>query len=138
MISLDKKEYLCRYHNLEVRIEKKKAYIDFCEEKARSIPGPVYDDMPHSPNPSTEAPFVKWVLRRIDAEAELKVLLDEAAVIKADTEATISKMINEEERRVLILHYIDWLPWSEIEDAMYQSKSSLMRLHRRALDNLVL
>jgi len=138
VITLEKKEYLCRYHNIEEKIIKKKAYIAFCEEKAKSIPGPIYDDMPHSPNPNTEAPFVKWVFRRIDAEAELKVLLDNAAMVKAEIEATIARMINEEERRVLILHYIDWLPWSEIENAMFQSKSSLMRLHRRALDNLVL
>lgn len=138
VITLEKKEYLCRYHNIEEKIIKKKAYIAFCIEKAGSIPGPCYGEKINNPNPSTEAPFVKWIYRRIDAEAELKVLIDNAALVKAEIEATIARMINEEERRVLILHYIDWLPWSEIEDAMFQSKSSLMRLHRRALDNLVL
>ena len=61
-----------------------------------------------------------------------------ASVVKVEIESSISKMMNEDERLVLTLHYLDWLSWSEIEDAMYASKSTLMRLHRRALDNLVL
>lgn len=37
--NLEKKECLCRYHNLEIKIEKKKAYIDFCNETASLITG---------------------------------------------------------------------------------------------------
>ena len=135
---MEKKEYLCRYHNLIEKIDKKKAYIAFCEEKAKSIPGQDFSVERVDHTPSYEAPFVKWVLRGLDAERELKDLEEAASKVKNEIESTISKMINEDERMVLILHYIDWLSWTEIEDAMFASKSTLMRLHRRALDNLVL
>ena len=81
---------------------------------------------------------VDLFVRGLDAERELKDLEEAASKVKNEIESTISKMINEDERMVLILHYIDWLSWTEIEDAMFASKSTLMRLHRRALDNLVL
>ena len=135
---MDKKEFLCRYHNLIEKIDKKKAYIAFCEERAQSIPGQDFSIERVDHTPSYEAPFVKWVLRGLDAERELKNLEEAASKVKNEIESTISKMINEDERTVLILHYIDWLSWAEIEDAMYASKSTLMRLHRRALENLVL
>jgi len=137
-MNLEKKEYLCRYHNLIEKIEKKKQYIAFCEERSHSIPGQDFSQERVDCSPSYEAPFVKWVLRGLDAERELKELEASASAVKGEIESSISKMVNEDERLVLILHYIDWLSWSEIEDAMYASKSTLMRLHRRALDNLVL
>jgi hypothetical protein len=135
---LDKKEYLSRYHNLIERIEKKKQYIAFCEERPQSIPGQDFSQERVDCTPSYEAPFVKWVLRGLDAERELKELGSKASIVKDEIESTISKMIDEDEKLLLTLHYIDWLSWSEIENAMYASKSSLIRLHRRALDNLVL
>ena len=138
VVVLDKKEFLCRYHNLIERIEKKKHYIAFCEERAKSIPGQDFSVERVDHTPSYEAPFVKWVLRGLDAERELKDLEVDAANVKEEIESCISKMEHEDERRVLTFHYIDWLSWAEIEDAMFASKSSLMRLHRRALDNLVL
>lgn len=137
-MNLEKKEYLCRYHNLIEKIEKKKQYIAFCEERSHSIPGQDFSQERVDCSPSYEAPFVKWVLRGLDAERELKELEASASIVKVEIESSISKMINEDERLILILHYLDWLSWSEIEDAMYASKSTLMRLHRRALDNLVL
>lgn len=135
---MDKKEYLSRYHNLIERIERKKQYIAFCEERSQSIPGQDFSQERVDCTPSYEAPFVKWVLRGLDAERELKELELKASIVKDEIESSISKMIDEDEKLLLTLHYIDWLSWSEIENVMYASKSSLIRLHRKALDNLVL
>lgn len=56
--NLEKKEYLCRYHNLEIKIEKKKAYINFCNEKASSISGQDFNVERVDHTSSFEAPFV--------------------------------------------------------------------------------
>lgn len=135
---MDKKEYLSRYHNLIERIERKKQYIAFCEEQSHSIPGQDFSVERVDHTPSFEAPFVKWVIRGLDAERELKDLEAKASVVKVEIETSIANVIDEDERLVLTLHYLDWLSWSEIEKVIYASKSTLMRLHRRALDNLVL
>ena len=65
---MDKKAYLCRYHNLLEKIEKKKEYIRFCDERAKSVPGQDFSIERVDHTPPYEAPFVKWVLKGIDAE----------------------------------------------------------------------
>lgn len=135
---MDKKEFLSRFHNLQEKIEKKKAYIEFCEERATSISSPVLSDMPRSPNRSTEAPFVKWIYKKLDAEDELKDLESKLEVVRTEIETAISKLENEELEQVLLYHYIDWYSWTVIESKMFLSKSSLIRLHREALEKLVI
>ena len=134
---MDKKEYLCRYHNLIEKIDRMKQYIAFCKEKSQSIPGQDFSKERVDCTPSYEAPFVKWVLRGLDAENELKDLEAKASVVKVEIETSITNVIDEDERLVLTLHYLDWLSWSEIENVMHLSKSTLMRLYRRALENFI-
>lgn len=131
---MDKKTYLCRYHNLLEKIQKKKEYITFCEERSNSIPGPCYDKIGTNPSPNLDAPFVKWIYRRIDAEAELKELEEKAAKAKMEIEEVISNLKNEDYERLLIYRYIDWLTWDEIGERMYFSRSTVKRWHKEALE----
>lgn len=97
---MEKKEYLCRYHNLIEKIDKKKSYIAFCDERAKSIPGQYFSQERVDHTPSYEAPFVKWVLRGLYAERELKDLEEATSKVKNEIESTIPKIINEDERMV--------------------------------------
>lgn len=133
---MDKTEFLSRYHNLEIKIQKKKEYIDFCEERSNSIPGPCYDKIGSNPSPNLDAPFVKWIYRKIDAEAELKELEEKAAKAKTDIEEVISNLENEDYKRLLTYRYIDWLTWDEIGERMYLSRSTVKRWHKEALETM--
>lgn len=133
---MDKKTYLCRYHNILEKIAKKKEYIAFCEERSNSIPGPCYDKIGSNPSPNLDAPFVKWIYRKIDAEAELKELEEKAAKAKTDIEEVISNLENEDYKRLLIYRYIDWLTWDEIGERMYMSRSTVKRWHKEALETM--
>lgn len=53
-------------------IKKKKDYIAFCNERASSIPGQNFTTPRVDHTPSYEAPFVRWILKASDVEAELK------------------------------------------------------------------
>ena len=130
---MDKKTYLCRYHNLLERIEKKKEYIDFCNERAGSIPGPSYGERINNPSPSYEAPFVKWIYRAMDAEEELKQLEEKAKKVKMEIETTIAKLEDETLQMILIYRYIDWLTWSEISNKVYWSDKTVRRKHDLAI-----
>ena len=133
---MDKKEFLCRYHNLQLRIEKLKDYIEFCHERSVSVGSPVYDGMPHSPNRPTEAPFVKWVYKALDAEQELKDLEAKLEVVRTEIETAISKLENEEYQQLLMYRYIDCLVWSEIEQKMFVSTTTRKRWHEKAIELL--
>lgn len=130
---MDKINYLCRYHNLIEKIEKKKEYIAFCNERAGSIPGPSYGERINNPSPSHEAPFVKWVYRAIDAEEELKRLEDKAKNAKQEIETAIAKLEDETLQMILIYRYIDWLTWNEIATRVYYSDKTVRRKHDLAI-----
>jgi len=134
---MDKKTYLCRYHNLLEKIQKKKEYIAFCHERAGSIPGPQYGERINNPSPSYEAPFVKWIYRAIDAEDELKDLEAKAELAKQEIETSISKIGDEDLQMILIYRYIDWLSWIEIANKIYCSLASVYRKHNEALEKLI-
>ena len=135
---MDKIKFLCKSHNLQIQIEKKKEYISFCEERSHSIPGPCYDKIGTNPSPSLEAPFVKWIYRRIDAEAELKELEETATAAKIEVEDAISKLDDPDMERVLIYRYIDWKSWREISEKMYYSSTTVRRKHEEAIAKLPL
>lgn len=131
---MDKKTYLCRYHNILEKIEKKKQYIDFCEERANSIPGPKYDDMPRNPNVNTEAPFVRWIFKRIETEEELEELEKKLAIVKMEIEKAINTVKEEDLQMILTYRYIDWLTWSEIAAKVYYSDKTIRRKHDQAIE----
>ena len=87
---MDKKTYLCRYHNLLEKIQKKKEYIAFCHERAGSIPGPQYGERINNPSPSYEAPFVRWIFKGIEAEEELEELEKKLKIVKMEIEKAIN------------------------------------------------
>lgn len=134
---MDKKTYLCRYHNLLEKIQKKKEYIAFCHERAGSIPGPSFGERVNNPSPSYEAPFVKWIYRAIDAEDELKDLEAKAELAKQEIETVISKLGDEDLQMILIYRYIDWLSWIEISNKIYCSLASIYRKHNEAIEKLI-
>ena len=134
---MDKKTYLCRYHNLLEKIQKKKEYIAFCHERAGSIPGPSFGERVNNPSPSYEAPFVKWIYRAIDAESELKDLETKAELAKQEIETVISKLGDEDLQMILIYRYIDWLSWIEISNKIYCSLASIYRKHNEAIEKLI-
>ena len=135
---MDKKEFLCRYHNLKLRIEKVEDYIDFCDERSKSVPGPSYGDMPRNPNAPTEAPFVKWIYKMLDAQEELKKLKEKATSAKNQIESAIAEIDDESLQQLLVYRYIDWLSWSEIESRLYISQTTRKRWHDKALELLVI
>lgn len=131
---MDKKTYLCRYHNILEKIEKKKQYIDFCNERASSIPGPVYGERINNPSPSYEAPFVRWIYKSIEAEEELEELEKKASLIRMEIEKAINTVKDEDLQMILTYRYIDWLTWSEIAAKVYYSDKTVRRKHDQAIE----
>ena len=131
------KEYLCRYHNILEGIKVKKQYIEFCKERESSISCPSYDPMPKSPNRDTEAPFVKWMIKRKTAEDELKELVKKSNMVKQETEKTIMALNDESYEMILVMRYLDWMTWEDIGSRLYCSAATIKRKHEKALELLI-
>lgn len=134
---MDKIEFLSRYHDLKVKIQKKKDYIAFCDERSLSIPGPSYGEkIGTNPSPSKDAPFVFWIYKKIEAEEKLKEMEEQIFVVKKEIEEAISSVNNETYEKLLTYRYIDWLSWREIWELLYISKATLYRWRDDAIDKL--
>lgn len=130
---MDKKTYLCRYHNLLEKIEKKKQYLTFCDERASSTPGPNYGERINNPNPNTEAPFVRWVFKKIETEEEIEELEKKLTEVKIQIEIAINTVQDEELQMILTYRYIDWLTWSDIGSKIFSSDKTIRRKHDQAV-----
>lgn len=131
---MDKKTYLCRYHNILEKIEKKKEYIAFCQERASSPPGQDFTIPRVDHTPSNEAYFVRWVFKEIEAEEELKKLEEQLLTVKLEVETAIASVKDEELEMILNYRYIDWLSWSEISNKVYYSEKTVRRRHDFAIE----
>ncbi|MBP5343351.1 DUF1492 domain-containing protein [bacterium] len=131
---MDKKTYLCRYHNILEKIEKKKRYIKFCQERASSPPGLDFTIPRVDHTPSNDAYFVRWVFKEIEAEEELEELEKKLETVKMEIERSINTVKDEELQMLLTYRYIDWLTCDEICVKIFCSIESVKRKHERAIE----
>ena len=92
--------------------------------------------MPKSANRDTEAPFVKWMIKRKTAEDELKELVKKSNLIKQESEKTIMALNDESYEMILVMRYLDWMTWEDIADKLYCSAATIKRKHERAISEL--
>ena len=136
-ITMTAQEYLASYHDIKIQIQKKREYIMFCDQRSMSIPGPSYGEkIGSNPNRNLEAPFEKWIGRKIDAEHELKELENAAVKLKVEIEDKISELHDCDLERILVYRYIDWLSWLEMAKVMYYSVATLKRKHNEAMNKI--
>jgi len=132
----DVKEYLSRYHNTKLKIQKLQALVDEYIRLANQVPGIQFDAIRVDGGKNLKAPFEKWILKALDYEMEIKNMETSLLIIKADILKTIGQLKDSEMERVLILRYIDWLTWNQIADEMYISRSTVKRWHLNAISLL--
>jgi DNA-directed RNA polymerase specialized sigma24 family protein len=133
---MNAKEYLSRYHETEIKINKLQQMVDEYIRLANSIPGINFDAIRVDGTKNLQAPFEKWILRALNDEAviiELKLILP---TIKGEIIAVIDELEDKELRKLLIYRYLDWSSWQEIADKMFVSISTIKRWHKTALELL--
>lgn len=130
------KEYLMQVQKLEYKISRMKLRSEEYERLSHSIAGPNYDREPVSGTRNLDAPFVKWILKKADLDREIESLEEKLVNLKAEIMLTIEKLDSEDYKNVLVMHYINGLPFSEIAENLYVSESTVFRWHRCGLESL--
>jgi hypothetical protein len=133
---MNAKEYLSRYHEAEIKINKLQQMVDEYIRLANSIPGINFDAIRVDGTKNLKAPFEKWILRALDDEAVIIELKSKLPIIKGEIIAVIDELEDKELRKLLIYRYLDWSSWQEIAEKMFVSISTLKRWHIKALDLL--
>ena len=127
------KEYLNRARDISQQIKVLKKRIEELRALERSIPGPNYDQIVVDRTRSYEAPFVKYIFKRMEAEEKLKELEEELIEVKNEIAVSISELECPIQQRLLRLRYLDFMTWTDISKAMNYGLDNIYRLHRESL-----
>lgn len=133
---MDKPKVIKEVVTLRNRISKLKELVDYYELMSSSIGGPNYDAERIDKTRDLDAPFVKWILKKLDAEAEIKELENELSGKVNLLIETIDNLESIDEKTVLTLRYVQDLSWDKIEEKTCYSRTSVFRFHRNGLENL--
>lgn len=100
---------------------------------ANAIPGQNFDQEIVDHTRNLDAPFVKWIYKKIEAEEKLKELYVELdrcqnLIIKA-----IDELECDDYKSVLMMKYISFKSWSQIADELYCSIATVRRWHDKAV-----
>ena len=134
---MDKPKVIKEVTTLRNRIKKLKELIDYYELMSSTIGGPNYDAEHIDKTRDLDAPFVKWILKKLDAEAEMKEVKKELEGKVNILIETIDALESIDEKTVLTLRYVQDLSWEKIEEKTYYSRTSVFRFHRNGLENLL-
>jgi hypothetical protein len=127
------KEYLSRYHNTKVKIEKLQALVDTYIRLANEIPGIQFDAIRVDGGKSLKAPFEKWILKTLDYEIEIKEMKRKLPGYKKEAIQAIEEIEDQNYQLILVYRYIDWLSWRQIAERMFFSSATIRRWHDKAL-----
>lgn len=134
---MDKPKVIKEVTTLRNRIKKLKELIDYYELMSSTIGGPNYDAEHIDKTRDLDAPFVKWILKKLDTEAEMKEVKKELEGKVNILIETIDALESIDEKTVLTLRYVQDLSWEKIEEKTYYSRTSVFRFHRNGLENLL-
>ena len=130
---MDVKQYLSRYHYLELDIKHMQDEIKEYERLANSIPGMNFDAIRVDGTRSLDAPFTKWVHKALEKELQIDDLKKQLQQVKCEIISTIDEVEDMELRKILTYRYIDWNSWNEIATKMFISFSTARRMNDKAL-----
>lgn len=120
-------------------LEKKKARLEelivHYDRMSLSVPGPNYDREVVDGTKSHDAPFVKWVYKKIEAEEVLKNVILRIDEKKRELDDMLDA-IDEEMAMVIRYRYIIKEDWDDIAKHMNYAISTVYKLHAKGLDML--
>jgi len=133
---MDVKQYLSRYHYLELDLKHMQDEIKEYERLANSIPGMNFDAIRVDGTRSLDAPFTKWIHKALEKKLQIADLEKQLQIIKCEIISVIDKLGDIEHKKLLIYRYIDWESWNVIANKMYISRSTVKRWHLTALSGI--
>ncbi len=108
---MDKKEFLSKYHSLQVKIDKKKSLIEALKHSS----------------------LLSSII--LEEEKQLKKLMDESKEIKIEIMKVIENL-DDRLQSLLIYRYLNGMTWNEIADKLFISLRTVHRWHDMALSLL--
>ena len=128
------KEYLEQIGRLEHKIACMKDRADYYEQMSYSVPGQDFTRERIQGTPNLEAPFVRWLIKKVDIDREIEKKETELKNLKAEILLQIESWENEDYKNVIMFRYLKHWSWSRVAKASYCSIATVYRWHDAALE----
>lgn len=129
------KEYLSQVHRLDSLIGSDLEELARLRALSESISSPVIGSEPN-PSRSTEAGFVKSVLKIAELEEKIGAEVAKLVKLKDQVRTTIDTVPTKEEKLVLKYRYILGWTWYQIGSELIADESTVRRWHSSALEHV--
>lgn len=103
---------------------------------ANSIPGQSFDREIVDCTRNLDAPFLKWLYKKMDAEAELKDLYVELDKTQSEIMKSLELLESDDYKMVLMKKYLGFKSWREISEDLYCSSATVRRWHDKGIEKL--
>lgn len=149
MTDADVRRWQERYRQICVEIDANVERTELLRQRLETAQGASLDGMPHSPGYTGDR--IGTVLGRIEEiESRTRRQIEEAATICAEVEnavAQITGKYSSHRRAVLLMRYVDFFSWPEINKALFGSEPEFelredsylrrtTKIHKSALEDL--
>lgn len=131
---MTKEEYLKQVGKLQHKLNMMKLRAEEYEALANSIPSQDFTRERVDCTRNLEAPFVKWLIKLMDLEAEMKEVEKQLDEKRAEVITVIEALSDENQKSVLMLRYISLLSFNQITEKMFYSLSTIKRWHKEGIE----
>ena len=132
MTNQEKKDYLSRYRIAGLEARRLEEDIQRWEAKATAIT-PRYSSEPGGGSGDKIQGAVDKIM---ELQVKLAEKLEEQIALRREVEGAIDSIQDQRMRQLMKRHYIDGLTWGGVAEKMYYSRSSVIKLQKKALDRI--
>jgi len=129
------KEYLGQAYRIDQRINLKMEQVASLRALATKATA-TYSDMPKGYGNVHSGENV--IVKIIDLENQMNADVDELVALKEEVVGVIKAITNPEQRMVLELRYLSFKTWDEIAEDMHYGIDNIFKLHKKALEAVVI
>ena len=130
------REYLSQAYRLDQRINSKLTQLALLRGNAMNLTANLKEIRIQTSHDN--ARMENTILKIIDQERELDEEIDRLVDLKAEIKKVIDEVENIEYRLILELRYLCFRSWEEIAVEMDYSIDNVFRIHRKALEMVVI
>lgn len=125
------KEYLKQLWWIDQEINEKIKELDYLRERAGSCSAPEATGMPKGGGAKDKISEV--IIKLVDLQTYIDAETDKLIDLRTKITKQICKLRDQRSRVILSCRYIRQMKWEDIEAELHYEKSTLMRVHRKAL-----
>ena len=133
---MDASEYLHRVASARKKADGLRRQQRILEQMANNVPGGTFDEPKPQGKGTSQAPFVKWIDRILDAEKAANDAESEFRMLAAEAVGAIRKMQTLPLQNLLIMRYVEGSAWEDIADSLGIVRQTCWRWHGAALFEL--